>query len=44
MDTRQIKDDYYRMFFNRRGKLIVIPIKKEESKIKPKKVINKISI
>jgi small subunit ribosomal protein S4e len=44
MDTIQIKDEYYRMFFNRRGKLIVIPIKKEESKIKPKKVINKTSI
>ena len=44
MDTVQIKDKFYRMLFNKQGKITPISIKKEESNIKPKKVITKTSI
>ncbi len=44
MDTLQVKDKFYRVLFNKKGKLETVSIKKEESNIKPRKVINKTSI
>ena len=44
MDVVQVKDKFYRILFNTNGKIMAIPIKKEESKIKPKKIINKTSL
>ena len=44
MDTLQVKDNFYRILFNKKGKITPVSIKKEESGIKPRKVINKTSV
>ena len=44
MDTVKIKDNCYRILFNKKGKIISIPINKKEAQVKPKKVIDKTSI
>ncbi|MBL7147390.1 MAG: 30S ribosomal protein S4e [Nanoarchaeota archaeon] len=43
MDTIEIPKtkEYYRLLLNKKGKFIIIPIKKEETKIKPCKIIGK---
>jgi len=44
MDIIEINKNYYRIFFNKRGKLVSISIPGKESNIIPKKVINKTSL
>ena len=36
--------EYFRVLLNKKGKIILLPIKKEESTLKPRKIINKTSL
>ncbi len=44
MDIVSVKDKNYRILFNTKGKLTYVEISKEESKLKPMKVIGKTSL
>jgi len=44
MDVVDIDGKFYRMMFNKKGKILPLEIKKDEATIKPRKVVNKTNI